>query len=83
MPEPVSRYHGPFAFSRSIPAAFQNRSSALWVPLLSPRETKGALAASIFFSASVMSLPPAALAGSDFGPTRMKSLYITSWRFTP
>jgi hypothetical protein len=44
---------------------------------------EGRLAASIGFSASVMSLPPPTLAGSDFGPIRMKSLYMTSWRFTP
>ncbi len=30
-----------------------------------------------------MSLPPAIFAGSDLGPTRMKSLYITGKRFTP
>ena len=38
------------------------------VPLLSPRETNGACAAWIFFSASTMSLPPATFAGSLFGP---------------
>ena len=59
------------------------RSSAMCVPLLSPRETNGAFAASIFLSAAVMSLPPATFAGSLFGPTRTKSLYITGKRFTP
>ena len=44
---------------------------------------EGALAALIFFSASVMFLPPPTFAGSDFGPTSTKSLYMTGWRFTP
>jgi hypothetical protein len=50
------------------------------VPLLSPRETKAALAAATFFSATAMSLPFAA-AGSFFGPISTKSLYMTSKRF--
>ena len=53
------------------------------VPLRSPRETNGAPAALIFFSASRMSLPPATFAGSDFGPTSTKSLYMTGVRLTP
>ena len=53
------------------------------VPLLSPRETNGACAAWIFFSASRMSLPPAIFAGSLFGPISTKSLYITGKRLTP
>ena len=77
MPWPVSRYHAPFAFSRSIPDAFQSFSSAMCVPLLSPRDTNGACAASILFNASVMSLVPPTFAGSLFGPISTKSLYIT------
>ena len=64
-----------------MPAAFHSRSSAECVPLLSPRETNGAFAAAIFFSAATMSLPPATLAGSAFGPISTKSLYITSRAF--
>ncbi len=47
------------------------------VPLLSPRETNGACAAWIVWSAARMSLLPATLAGSHFGPISTKSLYIT------
>ena len=83
MPCPVSRYHGPFAFSRSMPETFHRSSSAMCVPLLSPRDTNGACAVWIFFSASTMSLPPATFAGSLFGPISTKSLYITGNRLTP
>jgi len=47
------------------------------------REAKGACAALIFCRAATISLLPPTLAGSDFGPTRTKSLYITSKRRTP
>src|SRR5689334_11259209 len=83
MPEPVSRYHVPLPVSGSRPAIFHSRSSAACVPLLSPREANDALAASFFCKAVTMSLLPSIFAGSDFGPTRMKSLYITSRRSTP
>ena len=53
------------------------------VPLRSPRDTNGACAASIFVSATTMSLPPPTLAGSLFGPISTKSLYITGKRLTP
>ena len=43
MPEPVSRYQGPLTDAMSMPAAFQSRSSAEYVPLLSARETNGGL----------------------------------------
>jgi hypothetical protein len=43
----------------------------------------GALAALILASAAAMSLLPLIFAGSLFGPTRTKSLYITGKRFTP
>ena len=83
MPEPVSRYQVPLAALASTPAACQSCSSALCVPLSSPREANGALAAAIFASAAVASVMPATPAGSLFGPTMTKSLYITSKRFTP
>ena len=53
------------------------------VPLLSPRDTNGAWVDWIFFSASRMSLLPAILAGSLFGPISTKSLNITGKRLTP
>src|SRR5262249_6496944 len=83
MPEPVSRYQLPEAAFTSTPACFHSRSSALWVPLSSPREAKGAAAAAIFASAAGASLMPLMPAGSAWGPTMMKSLYMTSKRFTP
>ena len=48
MPEPVSRYQVPLAAATSTPASSHSASSALWVPLSSPREANGALAAAIF-----------------------------------
>ena len=83
MPEPVSRYQGPFCLAMSMPAAFQSCSSAKCVPLLSPREANAALLWRILFKAATISLLPPIPAGSDLGPTRMKSLYITSKRLTP
>jgi hypothetical protein len=80
MPEPVSRYQGLRARSISTPASFQSLSSAAWVPLRSPRDTKGACAAAILRSASVASFSPPSRAGSAAGPTITKSLNITSWR---
>ena len=83
MPVPASRYQVPDAALASTPASFHSRSSALCVPLSSPRETNGALASAIFLKAATTSLEPAILAGSLAGPTTTKSLYITSKRFTP
>src|SRR5882724_8270930 len=83
MPEPVSRYQVPEAAFTSTPASFHNRSSALWVPLSSPREANGAAAAAIFARAAGASAMPLMPAGSACGPTMMKSLYMTSKRFTP
>ena len=60
----------------SIPAIFQSASSAECVPDLSPREMNDALLSLIALSAATMSLPLTP-AGSLFGPTRTKSLYIT------
>ena len=52
MPEPVSRYQSPLACVGSMPVCFHSRISALFVPLSSPREAKGALAPAIFVSAA-------------------------------
>ncbi len=82
MPEPVSLYQGPFVFAMSMPAASRRAASAASVPLLSPRETNGAFSSSIFFSAASMP-SPFTCAGSLFGPTSTKSLYMTSKRLTP
>ena len=78
MPEPVSRYQPPDAAFTSAPASLQSPSSALWVPLSSPREAKGASASAILVSAATASVMPAMPAGSEGGPTMTKSLYITS-----
>ena len=83
MPLPASRYQVPEAALASTPASFQSRSSDLCVPLSSPRETNGALLSAIFLKAATTSLEPAMPAGSLAGPTTMKSLYMTSKRFTP
>src|SRR5262249_28351292 len=83
MPWPISRYQPPFAWSMSMPASFQYRSSAAWVPDRSPREMNGALAAAMLRNASSRSRPPSTRAGSLLGPITTKSLYMTSKRFTP
>src|SRR5215204_3195662 len=64
-------------------ATFHKLSSAACVPERSPREMNAAPLSLIAFSAATMSFDPLMPAGSLFGPTRMKSLYITGWRFTP
>ena len=66
MPLPASRYQVPEAALASTPASFQSRSSALCVPLSSPRETNGALASAIFLKAATTSLEPA-IAGRVLG----------------
>src|SRR5258708_1796890 len=54
MPPPMSRYQLPApSFAGSIPLAFQSRSSRALVPLLSPRETKGAFAAAMAINAAM------------------------------
>ena len=83
MPWPRFLYQSPEAAFTSILACFQRRSSIRLVPLSSPREAKGALAAAIFSKASTALLSPLTWAGSDSGPTMMKSLYISGSRFTP
>jgi hypothetical protein len=50
-----------------MPASFHSRSSAEWVPLLSPREAKGAFAWAIFFRPATASRP-FRLAGSGLRP---------------
>ena len=81
MPWPIDLYQGPLSFSMSMPAAFQRFCSAICVPERSPREMNGALLSLIALSAATMSLVPLMPAGSDFGPTRTKSLYMTGKRF--
>ena len=83
IPDPVSRYQAPLIALGSIPASFQSRNSALLVPLSSPRATNGACVSAILCSAATMLLPPSTRARSLAGPTRMKSLYITSRRSMP
>jgi len=55
------------------------------VPLSSPRDANTDPLSAIFRSAAGASVIPATPAGSDVGPTMMKSLYITSkrWRDCP
>ena len=77
MPWPDSMYQGAAGVT---PAAFHSDCSSTWVPDLSPRETKRAPASAIFLSAATTCLSPRILAGSDSGPIRRKSLYITRRR---
>ncbi len=67
----------------SMPDAFQSLSSALLVPELSPREMKSAFLFMMVVSALPTSFMPLMPAGSLFGPTTTKSLYITGWRGPP
>ena len=84
MPEPVSRYQAPLACRASMPAAFHSCSSAVCVPLLSPREANGAFASAILLQRrDASSCRPIARPDPHFGPTTTKSLYITSNRLTP
>src|SRR5206468_11072986 len=73
MPWPDSMYQGAAGVT---PATFQRASSTVWVPDLSPRDTKRAPAAAILPSAATTLLSPAILAGSASGPTSTKSLYM-------
>src|SRR5262249_18147022 len=83
MPWPISLYQGPLSVpAMSIPASFHSASAGGCGGDLSPREMNGAALALIAVRPAMMSLPFAP-AGSLFGPTRMKSLYITGKRFTP
>src|SRR5581483_2390472 len=78
IPCPHSRYHVP---REAIPACFQSSSSRRWVPDLSPRETNRDCVSAIRSRASTALARPLTLAGSSAGPTRTKSLYMTSRRF--
>ena len=64
MPWPMDLYQETLSFSMSMAAAVQSASSAMWVPLRSPREMNGAALALIAFSAATMSLLPLIAAGS-------------------
>ena len=83
MPEPVSRYQSPEASAGSTLASFQRLFSFLWVPLSSPRDAKRDPDSAILVRAPVTSVMPLIPAGSAFGPTMTKSLYMTSKRSTP
>src|SRR3546814_14552764 len=78
MPLPVSRNQSP---DGSFPASRHRISSALLVPLSSPREANGAAAPAIVLSAATESVAPLTPAGSAAGPTMTKSLYITGLRW--
>ena len=58
----------------------QMLNSFVFVPLWSPRLAKVDCVAEIALSASLELFIPPIFAGSLFGPTRMKSLYMTSKR---
>ena len=77
IPCPDSMYQGAAGVTS---ACFQSACSRMWVPDLSPRETKRAPAAAIFFRASTTLRSPLIWAGSASGPTSRKSLYMTSRR---
>src|SRR5450759_2703612 len=79
MPWPMALYHF-ISLVGVILAEAQIASSLVLVPDLSPRLTNVAWTAAIALKASAASLAPATLTGSFFGPTMMKSLYITSKR---
>ena len=55
MPPPMSRYQLPAPSFGSMAVLFQSRSSRALVPLLSPRDTKGALAPAIALNAATAS----------------------------
>ena len=79
MPVAASTYQGP---AGAMPVCFQRFFSKMSVPELSPREMNVAREAAIARSASKMFLPRVC-AGSAGGPTRTKSLCITSRRRSP
>jgi hypothetical protein len=84
MPPPMSRYHEPPpVLAGSISAARHRRCSRASVPLLSPRDTKGAPASPIAMNAATASWPPAMCAGSARGPTTMKSFQAICRRSAP
>src|SRR6516162_183609 len=75
MPPPISRYQVPAPVFGSMSATFHSRSSSAFVPLRSPRETNAAFAAAIALRAATASCVPTTCAGSDSGPTIMKSFH--------
>jgi len=76
---PDSLYHGPAGV---MPACFHRFVSRMWVPDLSPRETKREPVSAIRFSAATALFSPLIWAGSASGPTMTKSLYMTSRRLS-
>src|SRR3989304_2413074 len=81
MPWPDSWYQ-PLPFG-SMAAAFQSVSSRACVPELSPRLMKVAPLGAMAFSAATAVFAGWAPRASEGGPTRMKSLCITSRRSLP
>src|SRR5258705_234270 len=77
IPCPDSMYQAPFG---SMPACFHSASSRVWVPDLSPRETKRDWLSAMRLSASSALGSPLICAGSSGGPITMKSLYMTRRR---
>src|SRR5450759_307893 len=76
IPCPRDRYHGwPLG---SMVADVQMDASLVYVPEVSPREANSALAFAILVKALTAEVSPLILAGSEAGPTMMKSLYMTS-----
>jgi hypothetical protein len=66
----------------STPASFQSSFSRLWVPELSPRETKREPVDAMAFIASAAFVVPLIFAGSSPGPMMTKSLYMTRRRLS-
>ena len=77
IPCPDSMYQGAAGVTS---ACFHSACSRMFVPDLSPRDTKRAPVAAIFFMAATTLRSPLILAGSASGPTMRKSLYMTSRR---
>ena len=84
MPEPVSRYQGPLSLSMSMPAAFhRSQLGDVRAALVAARDERRLRRLDLAAAPRRCPCRRATFAGSDFGPIRTKSLYITSKRFTP
>ncbi len=80
MPRPAEMNHAPLG---ATPASLQYAFSIWSVPELSPREMNLARPSPSLRNAPMTSRLPRRPSGSSLEPTRMKSLYMTSRRFTP
>ncbi len=84
MPDPVSRYHGALLRVEVDAGVFPVAQARPRACRCGRRARRTARCAALTLrSASRMSLPPATFAGSLFGPTSTKSLYMTGRRLTP